>query len=673
LKLSPFAFCALALHAGLALADDTPPLAAGLDRAGFDARVRPQDDLYRAVNGQWQKTTPIPPDKPGNGILTALSDRADERVREIVEELAARQAAPGSIEQKIGSFYRSYIDEAAIDQAGMAPLAPWFAQIAALKTHAELAALMGRLQGLLDTPVALDVDSDSKDPRINIALANQGGLGLPDRDYYLKDDERFAKARQAYLKYLETLFSLTGDTQPAAAAQAVFGLERQLAQAQWSRVQNRDPVKTYNPMTPSALAKAAPGFDWRAFLKAASLGGIKQLSVAQPSYAAAMAKTAAATPLATWQRYLRAHLVDSFGRVLPLALREARFDFHGKALLDVPQERPRWQNATRALDGALGEAVGQVYVARHFPPAYKARMLELVDNLLATYRESIDALAWMSPQTKLQAKAKLAKYLPKIGYPDKWRDYSKLEIRDADAFGNSARAARFEHERKAAEAGRRVDRSKWQMTPQTVNAYYNASLNEVVFAAAILEPPLFDMAADDAANYGAIGAIIGHEISHGFDDEGSQFDGDGKLRNWWSDADRKAFAALGAKLVAQFAQYEPVAGHKVNGELTLGENIADLSGLQIAYKAYHRSLRGRPAPLIDGLSGEQRFFFGWAQAWRSNWRDETIVQRVTADPHSPDEFRVNGAAANADGFHDSFGTQAGDKMFKPSEERIRIW
>jgi putative endopeptidase len=663
--------CAAALHAGSACADNAPT--SGIDRASFDTSVRPQDDLFQAANGGWLKNTPIPPDKASYGVFIELRDRSDERVRKIVEELAAQAHPAGSVEQKIGSFYRSYVDEAAIDKAGMAPLAPWLAQVDAVTTHAELARLLGRWQGIANTPMTMDVDSDSKNPSANIAQANQGGLGLPDRDYYLKDEPRFAKAREAYLAYLETLFRLLGDARPAAGAQAVFALEKQLAQPQWTRVQNRDPVKTYNPMPLTRLQHDAPGFDWRAYLGGAALGDITKLSVSQPSYAKAMAKMTPATPIATWQLYLRARLVDGFARVLPKPVRDARFEFRGKALQGLEQERPRWQQATAALDGALGEAVGQVYVAHHFPPAYKARMLEMVGHLMQAYRESIASATWMSPRTKQEAQAKLAKYMLKIGYPDKWRDYTKLEIRDGDAFGNDARAGRFEHERIAAKAHQPVDRTQWYMTPQTVNAYYNPSLNEIVFPAAILEPPFFDMAADDAANYGDIGATIGHEISHGFDDSGAQFDGDGKLRNWWTPADKKAFTALGAKLVAQFGGYEPVAGHKLNGELTLGENIADLSGLQIAYKAYQLSLHGKPAPVIDGFTGDQRFFLGWAQVWRDKVRDERALQLLTVDPHSPDRFRANGAAVNADAFHDSFGTKPGDGMFKPKDARIRIW
>jgi putative endopeptidase len=665
---------ALAMQAGAVLAQaPTPPLKSGLDRGGFDAGVRVQDDLFRAVNGQWLKDTPIPGDKPDFGLFIQLRDRSDERVRALVEDLAAQDAAPGSVEQKIGQFYRSYMDVATIDKAGLKPVAPWLAQIDAVKTKAGLAVLLGRLQGVAGTPVIAWVDADKKEPGIDRVLTWQDGLGLPDRDYYLKDEPRFAKARTAYLAYLQTLFRESGDKHAARSAATVFAFEKKLAQAQWARVENRDPVKTHNPMTLDELATAAPGFDWAGFFKAAALPSIDHLSVSQPSYVKAVAQTTAATPLPTWKLYLRARVLDASAKVLPKAFRDASFALRGKTLQGLEQERPRWQDATRALDAALGEAVGQVYVARHFPPAYKARMQELVANLLATYGESIDALTWMGPQTKLEAKDKLAKYMPKIGYPDKWRDYSKLEVRSGDAFGNAVRAGRFEYERVAAKAGHPVDRAEWGMTPQTVNAYYNPSLNEIVFPAAILEPPFFDMGADDAVNYGAIGAIIGHEISHGFDDKGSQYDGDGKLRNWWTEADRKAFEALGDKLVAQYGEYEPVPGHKVNGKLTLGENIADLSGLQIAYKAYHRSLNGQAAPVIDGLGGDQRFYLGWAQAWRAKSREERALQLLTIDTHSPDQFRANGAAINSDGYHETFGTKPGDKMYKPSEARIRIW
>ncbi|MEO8153990.1 MAG: M13 family metallopeptidase [Rhizobacter sp.] len=648
------------------------PLGSGLDRNNFDASVRPQDDLFRAVNGQWIKDTPIPADKSTYGSVIELRDRADERVRKIVEELAASKAASGN-EQKIGAYYRSFVDEAGIDRAGLVPLRRWLAQLQRVKNKNELAMLLGRWQGMVSTPLSVQVDADPKEPGVYSVSVTQGGLGLPDRDYYLEDSERFTKARAAYLVYLQTLLRLSGEPHAIEGARAVMSLEKRLARAQWSRVDNRDSVKTYNPTALVALAEGAPGLAWSRYFEAAALPRVERLSVSQPGYATALAKAVQELPLAHWKLYLRTRLLDAEAPVLPRALREAHFAFHGKATEGSEQARPRWQNATAQLNAALGEAVGQAYVARHFPPAYKARMRELVNQLLAAYGQSIDGLSWMGPQTRLHAKEKLAKYSLKIGYPDNWRDYSALAVRDGDALGNDMRAGRFDHERRMRRAGQPVDRGEWFMTPQTVNAYYNPNGNEIVFPAAILEPPLFDMSADDAANYGAIGAIIGHEISHGFDDQGSQYDGDGKLDNWWTAADRKAFDELGNRLAAQYDTYEPIPGHKVNGRLTLGENIADLSGLQIAYKAYRQTLAGKPGPVIDGLSADQRFFLAWAQAWRIKMREARQLQLLTIDPHSPPEFRANGAAVNHDGFHESFGTQPGDRMYKPADARIRIW
>ena len=664
------AIALLALQSGLAGAQT---LGAGLDRSGFDAAVRPQDDLFKAVNGQWIKDTPIPADKANYGTFILLRDRSDERVRKVIEELAAAPAAAGSNEQKVGSYYRSFIDETAIDRAGLAPLAPWLAQIDGLKNKAVFARLMGQWQGLVATPLSMRISPDRKEPGIYRAVVWQGGLGLPDRGYYLEDNDRFAKARAAYLGYAETLLRLSGDARAAQSAKAVLTLEKRLAQVQWAPVDNRNAVKTYNPITPADLRRADPGLDWNRFFSAAALPAIDKLSIGQPSYAKAMARLMRDVPLADWKLYLRVRLLDAAAPVLPQAFREAHFAFSGRAIQGNEQEKPRWQQATAALDAALGEAVGQGYVARYFPPAYKARMSELVANLLSAYGQSIDGLTWMGPQTRVRAKEKLSKYTVKIGYPNTWRDYSALTVRDGDALGNQMRANRFAYERRAHRVGQPVDRSEWGMTPQTVNAYYNPTVNEIVFPAAILEPPFFDMNADDAANYGAIGAVIGHEISHGFDDQGSQFNGDGKLDNWWTEADRKAFDQLSASLAAQYDAYEPIPGHKVNGRLTLGENIADLSGLQISYKAYHLALGGKPAPVIDGLTGDQRFFLAWAHAWRGKAREARTLQQLTIDPHSPPEFRADGAAVNHDGFHSAFGTQPGDGMFKPSDARIRIW
>ena len=644
----------------------------GLDLAGFDRAMRPQDDLFRAGNGHWLATTEIPADKSSFGMVAQLRDLSDQRVRALVEGLAAAKPKAGSTEQKIGAYYASFVDTAAIDKAGLAPVKPLLDGIAALQTREQLAGWLGRQAGVVDQPLVLSVDADFKQPGINRLGLNQGGLGLPDRDYYLKtDDARMAAARTAYQAYLQTLARAAGLAADAPAR--AFAFEQRLAEAQWPVEENRDPQKIYNPMTPAELAQKAPGLDWNALFAAAAVPTPDRLIVAQPSYVIAAARLLAEAPLDDLRAYLTLRALDGSADVLPQALREARFAFRGTALSGAKSEQPRWQQAVADLNNALGEAVGEAYVKRHFAAADKARMLKLVNNLLASYGESIDGLAWMTPPTKAKAKEKLSKYLVKIGYPDVWRSYVGLDVKAGDAVGNRLRAARFEWQRQAAKAGKPVDKREWGMTPQTVNAYYNPSFNEIVFPAAVLQPPLYNTRADDAVNYGAIGAVIGHEISHGFDDQGSQFDGDGALANWWTDEDRKAFEAVGARLVAQYEGYEPIAGKHINGKLTLGENIADLSGLQIAYKAYLRSLGGKPAPVIDGLTGPQRFFMGWSQAWREKMREPRRLQMLTVDPHSPAEFRANGTAINHDGFHEAFKTQPGDKMFKPAEERIRIW
>jgi len=646
----------------------------GLELKSFDKSVRPQDDLFRAANGHWLDTTEIPSDKASYGAFVQLRDLSDKRARGIIEELAKKKGKAGSVEQKIGDYYASYMNTAAIDKAGLAPVQPLLDSIAAIQTRQQLAAWMGKQMGVVNTPVPLGIEADFKEPTINRLLTWQGGIGLPDRDYYLKkDDERLSKARDAYKTYVQTLAKAAGLKDPAAVADRVLAFEHSLAEVQWDKVENRDPVKLYNPMTPAELAQKAPGFDWAAFFEAASLPGLDKLSASQPSYLTGAAKLLNEVPLDDIKTYLTIRVLDGAADTLPKAYRDAHFAFHGTALTGAKSEKPRWQQAVENVNGALGEAVGEVYVTRYFPAADKARMLELVNNLLASYKESIDKLSWMTPATKAQAQDKLSKYMVKIGYPDVWRDYSKLEVRAGDPVGNSLRAANFEWQRQAAKASKPVDRREWLMTPQTVNAYYNPTLNEIVFPAAILQPPFYNTKADDATNYGAIGAVIGHEISHGFDDQGSQFDGNGALRNWWTDEDRKAFEAIGAKLVAQYEGYEPIPGKHLNGKLTLGENIADLSGLQIAFKAYQRSLGGKPAPVIDGFTGEQRFFMGWSQAWREKAREERRLQLLTVDPHSPPEFRANGAAINHDGFHEAFKTKPGDKMFKASEDRIRIW
>jgi putative endopeptidase len=645
----------------------------GLDKSGMDPAVRPQDDLFLAMNGAWVKKTEIPADKSSWGTFYQLRELSDQRVKDIIEELASKPQAAGTINAKIGDFYSSYMDTAAIDAAGTRPLAPFKAQLAAVKNKKDLVLLMGKWVSFADLPLGLGVGPDAKDPTIYSAGAGQGGLGLGDRDYYLKTDARFAKAREAYVTYMRTLLTLDGDKNAVMDAKAVMALEMKLAKVQWSQEANRDPIKTYNPMTLKELAAKAPSLDWRAYLEAGDLPDPAFVSIAQPDYTWALVKMIKDEPIDVWKAYMRVRMLDGTARELPAGFRDAAYQFHDVAITGVKQDKPRWQRGVAALNGAMGEAVGQVYVSKYFPPAYKARMVQLVDNLLKTYAASIDNLTWMSPTTKVEAHAKLAKYGVKIGYPDVWRDYGALEVKAGDPIGNSMRAAEFEYHREAVRNGKPVDHTEWGMTPQTVNAYYDPQKNEVVFPAAILQPPFFDMKADDAVNYGAIGAVIGHEISHGFDDQGSQFDGDGKLRNWWTPEDRKAFEAITSRLDAQYSAYSPLPGTHLNGKLTMGENIADLSGLQISYKAWKMSLNGQPSPTIDGLTGEQRFYYGFSQVWRAKVRDERTLQLVVIDPHSPAQFRADGAAINSDGFHDAFGTKPGDKMWKAPADRLRLW
>jgi putative endopeptidase len=672
-----------ALAAAIALActacADAPPavapagLVSGIDRSNMDGTVRPQDDLFDATNGDWVKRTTIPPDKPSYGAFVQLRDRADAELHSLVEGLAAQGPAPGTNARRIDDFYRTFMDVEAIDRAGLAPLASSLREIDAVSDARTLMVLMGRWQGRVSMPLRVTVDADAENPGLYVAGYRQDGLGLPDRDYYLGDDARFVKMREAYVAYLAKMFQLTGDKEAAAHASDVMALERELAKAQWARVDLRDPRRAYNPTTPAQLAALAPDVEWPSFAAAAALPAAGTIVVAQPTYVGAFAGLVKSQKLANWKLYLKARRIDAVALSLPAAFREASFEFHGRAIGGMQGERPRWQLAMVALNEALGEAEGELYVAKYFPPASKARAQALVDNLMKAYAQSIDGLTWMSPTTKAAAHEKLSKYGVKIGYPDKWRDYSTLTVKAGDAVGNVDRARAFEYARQVVRVGRTVDRGEWGMTPQTVNAYYRASANEIVFPAAILQPPFFNVEADDAVNYGGIGAVIGHEISHGFDDRGSQFDGDGRLRNWWTEADRKAFEAITGRLAAQYDAYEPLPGKHLNGRLTMGENIADLSGVQISFKAWKLSLGGRPAPVIDGLTGEQRFYYGFAQVWREKTREERLLESLVTNPHSPGRFRADGASINSDGFHQAFSTKPGDGMWKAPDDRIRLW
>lgn len=648
-------------------------LVSGIDTSGMQTDVRPQDDFFRYVNGTWMEKTEIPADKSNYGAFNALADKAEADLRAIIEEAAASNAEPGSDMQKIGDYYRAFMDEETIEKLGAKPVEPFLASIDALETHDDVMEKMAEYMGLgIRIPMYQYVGADAKNSTQYAFVLWQGGLGLPDRDYYLSDDAKFAGFRDAYVAHIADMLGKVGHPNPDEAAQRILALEAKFAEAHWTRVENRDDNKTYNKVAVAELNDYAPGFDWAAFLEKAGAGAATDVIVSQPSYFRAFAKMFAETPVETWKDYLRFSTLSSFAPLLSSEFVDANFDFYGKTLRGIQENRPRWKRGVSSVEGALGEVLGHIYVERHFSPEAKARMEELVDNLLQTFDASIDELDWMGEETKKAAHEKLSKFTVKIGYPDKWKDYSGLEVAADDLVGNEIRATRFEFQRQMDKIGQPVDRSEWFMTPQTVNAYYNPTTNEIAFPAAILQPPFFNLEADDAVNYGAIGGVIGHEISHGFDDSGATYDGDGNLRNWWTEQDLAEFQARGKALSEQYSQFSPIEGMYVNGDLTLGENIGDLSGLTVAYRAYKRSLNGQEAPVIDGFTADQRFFMGWAQVWRRKYREEELVNRLKTDPHAPAEYRA-GVVRNMPEFYEAFGVKEGDGMYLPPEKRVTIW
>jgi predicted metalloendopeptidase len=665
-----------AAKASATAAKSAPVLSAGIAMEYVEPSVRAQDDFYDHVNGKWMKATEIPADKSSWGSFQKLRDDTLPQLRGIIEKAAASHAAAGTDDQRIGDFFASYMDEAKLEQLGLAPLNAELAKIAAIKDKAELPALFAHMSRLgVNTPYDFGIHQDAKDSTKYVADLAQAGLGMPDRDYYLKlDDAKLSDARAKYLAHVEKTLAMAGDQNAAADAKAILALETEIARAQWTKVENRDPVKTYNKVDIAKLADVAPGWDFKPWLEGVGIAGkTSYVIVSQPSYLKGFADIAAKTPLETWKAYLQMHLIDSYANYLSKAYVDEHFAFYGTTLSGVKEMEPRWKRGVGSVERAMGESLGKLYVAQHFPPERKARMEELVKNLLAAYKESINKLDWMSPATRKEAQAKLAKFTPKIGYPNKWKDYSQLVVAKDDLVGNVMRSRNVEHNREVNKLGRPIDRDEWGMTPQTINAYYNPELNEIVFPAAILQPPFFDAGADDAVNYGGIGAVIGHEISHGFDDQGAQYDGNGNLRDWWTAADHKNFAAKTKMLVEQYNAFEPIPGYHVNGALTLGENIADNSGLAIAYKAYKISLKGKKAPVINGLSGDQRFYMGWAQVWRTKMREQQQIVQVKVDPHSPGQFRANGTLKNQPGFYEAFGIKPGDKMYVAPKDRVIIW
>ncbi len=662
------------------------PLKSGIDVFQGDPTTKAGDDFFRHVNGKWLDTFEIPADKPGYGSFTKVFDETQEHLHGIVDKIAQTPNTNGTNPQKIGDLYLSYMDETKLDQLGVKPLDDEFAEIDAIKDKKELAKLMGDLTKSTSQagsfgpsgsslPFVPFVHQDNKDATKYVVDFQQSGIGLPDRDYYLKDDDAKLKQMRAdYEKHVEKMLALAGDKTAAKDAKDILALETEIAKAQWTKVELRDPQKAYNKVEIAKLDTLAPNFDWKTYLEAADISGkTDYVIVGQPTYLTAFTKILTKTPLPVWKTYFRWHVLNEYARFLSKPFVEENFAFNGTTLSGTPQDQPRWKKGIGLVNQQLGEALGKAYVEQYFPPEYKARMEHLVSNLLAAYKADINTLDWMQDATKQAAQAKLAKFAVKIGYPDKWRDYSKFDVKRDDLIGNVKRGNTFEYERNIAKLGQPIDHGEWGMTPQTINAEYNPEENSIEFPAAILQPPFFDPKADDAVNYGAIGAVIGHEISHGFDDQGAQYDGDGNLRDWWTKEDHEKFAAKTKALVAEYSAFEPVPGYHVNGELTLGENIADNSGLAIAYKAYKIATKDKPSPTLDNLTGDQRFYMGWSQVWRSKMREPFAIQLTKIDPHSPGQFRSNGTLVNQPGFYEAFGVKEGDKMYRAPDQRVIIW
>ncbi|MFT4218199.1 MAG: M13-type metalloendopeptidase [Micropruina sp.] len=633
----------------------------------LDPDVRPQDDLFRHVNGRWLAATPIPEDKPAYGAAHMLRDAADEAVREIITGLSG--AEPGTEPAKVQDLYASFMDTAEVERRGLEPVRPLLAEIDAIDSVEALLDYFGRsVRRQTGTPLDLDVESDPGDPTRYTLFASQAGLGLPDEEYYR--DERFADILTAYRAHVAETLTLAG--LDASEAEAIVALETEIAARHWDKVRTRDIRQMYNPTRPEPFSERV---DWLRMLRAAGVGEVEQLIDAQPSFASGLADLLGSERLPEWRAWARFHLLSALSPYLPEAFVQARFAFYGTTLNGIPTNRERWKRGIALVERCLGEALGKLYVERHFSPAAKQRMDELVANLVEAYRRSIGALDWMTEATRTQALDKLSKFIPKIGYPDEWRDYSGLVVDATDLIGNVLRSSAFEHDFEWAKLGGPVNRHEWLMTPQTVNAYYHPWRNEIVFPAAILQPPFFDENADEAVNYGAIGAVIGHEIGHGFDDQGSTCDGDGKLRDWWTPDDRAAFEERTKALIEQYDALSPAAtpGHHVNGSLTIGENIGDLGGLSIAYQAWRLAVGDDDPESIDGITGPQRFFLAWARAWQHQSRPEALITQLTNDPHSPDEFRCNQVVRNIPAFYDAFGVTGDDALWLAPELRVQIW
>ena len=670
----------LALTAASLVAIAAAPLGAakplygawGYDATAMDAGVKPGDDFFDYVNGSWFKRTAIASDRTFVGIDSVLNDQIEKDVRAIVEDMAKDPTANGRLGQQIGDLYASWMDEDAVEKLGTEPLQPYLKRIAAVKSRSDLVDLFA--EPGFDSPVDVEIVPDFKNPARYAAYASQSGLGMPNRDYYLLPGEKYDAYRKAYRDYIIEIEKLAGIDDPEARAERIIALETQMAKLHWTPEQSRDVEKIYNPMTRAQLRAFAPQLQWDRALTKLGLGKVDKLVIAEKSAIAGEARLFASAPLETWKDWTAFHFISENAQYLPKAFDEAKFNFYSKTLRDVPEQRARWKRGVDMVNGALGEGVGQIYVQRHYPPESDRQMHELIDNILAALKDKIENSSWMDAPTKTKALGKLATFDPRIGHPVKYVDYSSLEVKRGDLLGNAIRSDDFEWKLLLSRFPKAVDRTLWDMLPQTNNAYYDPTQNQITFPAAILQPPYFDPNADPASNYGSIGATIGHEIGHGFDDQGRKFDAHGKLADWWTPATAKLYTAKASRLVGQYNGYEPIPGVHIKGELTLGENLGDLGGLEVAYAAYRKYVaeHGEP-PVIDGLTGDQRFFIAYGYSWETKQREGALRAQLLTNEHSPAKYRVNGVVRNLDAWYKAFNVQPGDKLYLPPEQRVHLW
>ena len=655
----------------------TPELGSfGIDLSHQDLSTRPGDDFFRFANGRWLDSYELPADRSTHGSFNDLVDRSDERVRTIINDLSSIEPAEDSMEQKISDYYLSYMNTEALDALGISPLLPGLANLAEIDTVAELVSAFGRARiDTTATPISFSIGTDRSNSDRHQLGVSVGGIGLPDRDYYLEDTERFLEVREEYIAHIERMLDFANVEDSATKAASVLAVETRIAEHIWPRADRRNRDLTYNPMSYDEFLAAYPDFDWNNYFSAGGVQELTNLNVSYPSAMAPIISLISEIPVADWNSYMTYHFISNNASILSAEIDLENFNFYSTVLRGVPAQRERWERGVARIGSrsSLGEALGQVYVERHFPESAKQQMEDLVSNLRGALAQSIEQLDWMGAETKDEAMTKLNAFRPKIAYPDEWKDLSSIEISRDNLFANAQNIREFYYEDNLSRLGKPTNREEWRMTPQTVNAYYNSSFNEIVFPAGILQPPFFDAAADPAVNYGGIGAVIGHEMGHGFDDQGSKSDAQGVQRNWWTDEDRANFDLLTTALAAQYDQFEPVSGYFVDGNFTLGENIGDVGGLSIAYRAYKMALNGEEAPIIDGLTGDQRFFLSWAQVWRAKYREDAAIQMLTSDPHSPAQYRVNGVVRNFDEWYAAFDVQPEELLYLAPDERVRIW